>query len=48
MKHVPTVLDVTVSICRLILWGIIVYAVVRIALHYLYLHFEKNGIDMSC
>lgn len=42
MKRVPTVIDVTVSICRLILWGIIVYAVIRIALHYLYLHFETK------
>ncbi|HHL0973366.1 TPA: ATP-binding protein [Bacillus cereus] len=42
MKHVPTVLDVTVRIFYLILWGMIVYAVIRIALHYLYLYFETK------
>lgn len=42
MKRVPAAMDVTVSIFRLILWGIFIYAVIRIALHYLYLYFETK------
>ncbi|HEQ3527497.1 TPA: ATP-binding protein [Bacillus cereus] len=42
MNRVPTAIDVTVSICRLILLGIIVYAVICISLHYMYLYFEKK------
>ncbi|MEI4618169.1 ATP-binding protein, partial [Bacillus cereus] len=42
MKYVPTAIDVTVSICRLILLGILIYTIIRIVLHYLYVYFEKK------
>ncbi|WP_242227255.1 ATP-binding protein [Bacillus cereus group sp. BfR-BA-01315] len=42
MKRVPVAIDVTVSICRLILLGILIYTMIRIVLHYLYVYFEKK------
>lgn len=42
MKRVPAAIDVTVSICRLILLGILIYTMIRIVLHYLYIYFEKK------
>ncbi|MEH6892380.1 ATP-binding protein [Bacillus sp. JJ864] len=42
MKHVPTMVDVTTRISRIIVLAIMLYALIRIFLHYLYLYFEKK------
>ncbi len=42
MRIVPTAADVMSRIGRLILLGIMIYALIRIFFHYLYLYFEKK------
>ena len=42
MKHVPAAINLTTSISRIILLTIMVYAVIRISLYYMYLYFEKK------